>query len=241
MPREACSQNRPQTARDAFKMFEERLEAGEHSPYKHRLTDRERWEGFKRMIDDRGIRYARCTLENFTCTTGRQREVVELLRQFFADLPRHLTETIGGGLVLFGQPGTGKDHLLAACLREAILEHGFRVRWSDGIRMYHCIKAAISTNTTEEVIGDLVKPQILAISDPLPPNAELTGYELGCLRDIVDRRYSRGLSTWITTNVQNPEEAKERLTSALLGRLLDNAVEVMCDWEGYRRPFTKVS
>ena len=121
-----------------------------------------------------------------------------------------------------------------ACLRHAVLDHGFTVRWTDGIRMFHTIKSAIATNQAEQEIARFCKPLILGISDPTPPRAELSDYEISCLRDIIDRRYSNCLSTWITTNVVSSDEANTRLTGPLLSRLADRAVEVRCDWPCYR-------
>ena len=82
----------------------------------------------------------------------------------------------------------------------------------------------------------MFRPQILALSDPVPPRDELSAYELSILRDVVEHRYSHGLSTWVTTNVDNQAEAQRLFSGAVLDRLLHGATEVFCDWSSYRRP-----
>jgi DNA replication protein DnaC len=237
-PQIAFLQDRTKTARELLAQFLTRLDAGEFSPYQKRIPDAERNAHHHELILQRGLRYAGCTLANYHCSGDSQRRAVAQISSFASDLPQRLQETNGGGIILFGEQGTGKDHLLFAALTAAIIDHGFTATWTDGIRMFHGIKAAIATNSTEREINRYVKPQILAISDPLPPKAELTDYEHACLRDIIERRYSESLSTWITTNVQSAQEAKEKLTIPLLGRLMDRALEIKCDWPGYRRPCT---
>ena len=155
-----------------------------------------------------------------------------------SDFCDHMPDRIagGGGLVLLGPPGTGKDHLLAAAMRSAIIDHGFSVAWADGLRLYQRIKSAIAKNKTEAFLESMFKPQILALSDPVPPKDELTAYEMCILRDIVEHRYSHGLSTWVTTNVDNKTDAKRLFSGAVLDRLLHGATELFCDWGSYRKP-----
>ena len=232
---EACS---AKSARELFSGLLQRIDRGELNPYKKRLTEQQKIAVHKQLIADRGIRYAACSLDSFEVVCSEQRAAVAVMRAFISDLDNRLASTMGGGLVLIGPPGTGKDHLLMAAMTAAILDYGFSVVWRDGLRMYHLLKNAISKNSTEEEIARYVKPQILAISDPLPPRDDLSSYEMACLRDIIDQRYSLGLATWITTNVQSQEEAKQKLTGPLLGRIGHNATEVNCAWPGYRKPLT---
>ncbi len=160
--------------------------------------------------------------------------MITTLDQFCSQMPEQIRQ--GGGLVLLGPPGTGKDHLLAAAMRSAIIDHGFTVVWTDGLRLYQRIKSAIAENKTEVFLKSMFRPQILALSDPVPPRDELTAYELSILRDIVEHRYSHGLSTWVATNVDNKADAQRLFSVAVLDRLLHGATEVFCGWSSYRKP-----
>lgn len=223
-------------AKGVFANFLARLDSGEISPYKQRLDVRDRLAELKKLVAERGLRYAGATLENFHATQPEQKKAVAVISDYIEKMPEHLVSTNGGGLLLIGPPGTGKDHLLMAAMKSAIIEHGFTVVWVDGLRMFHRIKAAIASGSTEREIASYVKPQILSISDPLPPKDELSTYEMACLRDIIEQRYSAGKSVWITTNVQSQEEAKQKLTGPLLSRIGHNATEVNCTWPCYRKP-----
>lgn len=233
----AYSTDEPKTARSIFAMTLERIERGDHSPYRLRVTDPQKRAAMQdALIRDRGIRYASCSLESYEVSCNEQRQAVSQLREFCESMPERLIESNGGGVVFSGPPGTGKDHLLMALMTSAILDWGLSVKWLDGLRMYEGIKSAIANNTTSEKLNALIRPQVLAISDPVPPRDELSAYEMACIRQVVEGRYSRGLTTWVTTNIRSGEEAKRRLTPAILGRLLDRALELKCEWAGYRRP-----
>ena len=120
-PREVCS------ARELYKGLLKRIDDGEFNPYRKRLTEHEKIAMHKQLITDRGIRYAACSLENFEIEYESQLKAVKALRGFLCDLGAHLVQTNGGGLILIGPPGTGKDHLMMAAMTTAILDHGLSV------------------------------------------------------------------------------------------------------------------
>ena len=142
-----------------------------------------------------GWRYRNCTLDNFVCDYDNQRTVVARLRRFAEIMPEAMAEH--GGLLLYGKGGTGKDHLLAALMREAIQRHGLRVAWFDGGRLYDLFADAIASGTLEKFQDRLARPHVLAISDPQPPRDDLTPSQLRRLRDCIDRRYRDGLGALV--------------------------------------------
>lgn len=211
---------------------------GNLSPYRSAMTNLDRFEAFKQLCKYRGRRYACCDFENFTCDTEQKRNTVDRLKKIALEF-KSLCDNGNGGLVILGPPGTGKDHLLMAMMRSAIIHHGLKVKWFDGLRLFAEIKNAIGEGTVERLLSSLVGVQILAISDPVPPRDALSVYELSVLRDIVERRYNAQMATWITTNVQTAEDARRLFTDAVLSRLLDGATEVFCDWTSYRKPLER--
>ena len=204
------------------------------NPYRAKMDPVERLKVFREFVIQRGRRYATCSLESFADIDG-SREVLKALREFCEGMVERLCES-QGGLVLLGPPGTGKDHLLMGAMRIAILDHGLRVRWFDGLRLFDQLRQHIADQSVGTFVDELCKVQILAISDPVPPRDFLSTYELSKLREIVDRRYSDGMATWITTNVQTPGDAQRLFTEAVLSRLLDGALELFCEWKCYRSP-----
>lgn len=179
-----------------------------------------------------GPRYLTASLGNFEIYDPRQTEAIERATNFAADMPRYSSG--GAGLMLFGPAGTGKDHLLVALCRIAIVRWGFSVDWFDGQELFATARHAISEDAEHKLMQRLVTPSILALSDPQPPRGQLSQYQNSLLRDAIDRRYRLCRPTWVTTNLDSPKDAESVLTLPLLQRLREGAVKIACDWESFR-------
>lgn len=180
-----------------------------------------------------GSRYALATLANFQAYHPKQADVLARLAKFAENMP----SLIGSGVLLFGAPGTGKDHLLAALLKIATAKWGYRVTWWDGVDLAAEFRSLMNENsrTTErEFIRELVRPHVLAISDPVPPRGELSTYQLSTLREVIDLRYRDRKPIWITTNIDKRDDADAALSVPLMDRLKEGAVSIYCDWPSYR-------
>lgn len=187
------------------------------------------------LIASLGYRYALCTLDSFElypANVKEQNAVLCRLRRFADEMPKHIAG--GAGVILLGKPGTGKDHLLSALLKIAIVQHGFTVAWWDGLGLYAHARHAISQDGEFKLMNALTTPQIIGLSDPQPPKGELTNFQTSLIRDAIDRRYRAGKSTWVTTNLDSTEDAERVLTGPLLDRLKDASGQVYCDWPSYR-------
>lgn len=214
----------------------QRFTSGDYLPTApdKRLSDKQRWSNFQTLIQARGQRYAQNTLDNYKIEHEGQSGVLERLRAFGAEMPSRIER--GGGLILHGPQGVGKDHLMFSLLRIAILEYGFSVKWVDGVRLFAGLREAIREEREAEKLNQLAEPVILAISDPPPPTGSLTDYQLRVLRDVIDRRYQSLKSTWITTNVQSKEEGEQIFTAPLFARLKEDAHIEWMEWPSYRKP-----
>tara|TARA_R100001594_G_scaffold131050_1_gene170443 strand:- start:1963 stop:2658 length:696 start_codon:yes stop_codon:yes gene_type:complete len=208
-----------------------------------RLDLESRVRQYRYLARDLGDRYADCTFEDFelyaktSSKTGgkvNQQEVLDGVKAYCEDIESLLKEH-ASGLVLFGPPGTGKDHLMTAALYWATLKHGYRCVWRDGSVLAQQIRAMIGGNESEsQFIDRLVDPQILALSDPVPPKGEAREFYVDVLQRVVDRRYRRHRSTWATINAAG-KEAEQRLSPALVDRLRHNATTFNCNWPTYRK------
>ncbi len=186
------------------------------------------------VLKRRGTRYADCTVANFRVYDDRQTEVGQAVRRYLRELDENIAA--GVNVLLFGPAGTGKDHLLAAMMRAAVWKYGYRVEWRNGIDLYGDVRDRMGTDETESgLIRSLVKPDILAISDPVPPIGKLTEFQIQTLFRIVDGRYSNTRPTWVTLNVDRKAEAIERMGAQIVDRLSHDALVRFCDWSSYRQ------
>lgn len=185
-----------------------------------------------------GRRYADCRLDNFELTENRlhrpkQREVVGRIQGVVDAVDAEIDA--GRNVALFGPVGTGKDHLLAAMVRAACMA-GRSVEWVNGVDLFGDVRDAIDSEKAEaHLLSQWTAPDVLAISDPLPPWGPLTPFQAQILFRIVDRRYRDRKPVWITANFADGKEAGERLGVQVVDRIRDGAVQLYCAWPSYRR------
>jgi DNA replication protein DnaC len=189
-------------------------------------------EELRDLCLDLGERYCDASFSNYEIYNTQQAEVVAKLVAFSDDMRSRIRD--GSGLLMRGKVGTGKDHLMAALLKLAIVRHRFSVLWFDGQKLFAMARQAIQRQDEEEFRRWLARPQILALSDPQPPKGDLSEYQMAMVRDIIDRRYRRGLSTWLTTNIGTRDTAIEALTEPVIDRLREGSLQVQCNWESHR-------
>jgi DNA replication protein DnaC len=191
---------------------------------------RKRLAAFREAI---GKRYADCTLDNFETTLPEQEQVLAKLRDYVTYIRANVDRC--RGLVLFGPAGTGKDHLLVGAAKIAIYA-GIDVAWRNGRDLAGQFRDAIKNNeiTEAELLSDLESPEVLILSDPVPPTGRLTEYQGDVMFRLVDARYRELKPTWATLNVAGGSEADDRLGSQIVDRLRHDALALFCDWPSYR-------
>ena len=200
------------------------------------LTENERHNFVSNLGRQLGPKYAICTFENYETTEGDggAHEAKNKVVDFCCCMPNTLKN--GGGITLYGNPGTGKDHLLSAAMFYAIIAYGLRVKWVNGLDLYWEMRSRIADNDSEkEVIVELTEPHILCISDPIPPRGEATRYNTETLFRILDRRYRDNKSTWCSMNATSGEDASDRMAANIVDRLRHNSLTIKCDWPSYRK------
>ncbi|WP_425619088.1 ATP-binding protein [Anatilimnocola sp. NA78] len=183
-----------------------------------------------------GARYRRCRLDNFQTTTPYQRQVVDTIREYGSGILERRENR--EGLVLFGPVGTGKDHL-AYALAMHVARQGLSVKWINGQNWFGKIRDAMdseSSRSESSIIGEVVTPEFVIISDPLPPFGDLTQHQATMLYRLVEARYAAGKLTATTLNVADDAEADCRLGAATWDRLCHGAWKVFCSWRSFRKP-----
>lgn len=188
------------------------------------------------LAEQVGERYAGCTFEGYRLDDGPAQAAALRRVQAYVDA---LADEHPGNLVLFGPPGTGKDHLMTAALFEAIARYGLLVCWRDGSRLWQTLRESFNGDASAEhrTFRLATNAQIFAISDPAPPKGEASRFFADFLQRVIDERYRRRMPTWATLNAEGA--AAERLLSApLVDRLRDGATAINCNWQSYRKAAT---
>lgn len=201
-----------------------------------------RREGWRKWLDisrQLGERYAECKLGNFEFSEeapvkNQQESIVGKLERYCEEMPQMIEA--GRSILLYGPAGTGKDHLLSALLRVAC-RNNLTVVWRNGMDLYADRRDAISRDTPErDLIRELSAPDVLAISDPVPPWGSLTEGQAEFLFRIFDARYRRKKSIWVTANFTDRNEAESRIGVQVVDRLRHGCLALHCNWPSYRRP-----
>ena len=173
------------------------------------------------------------TYKNYQAITDEQKKALSAVWDF--------TKKVCAGeycaLVLFGNPGAGKTHLVTACLNAAL--HSVKKNWETGWTEYYSGRYVLSRTissrlmetvsfkckeTYDEVINDYSNSDLLVIDevgrDPLSTAGESSG-----LFAITDKRKSKGKAIAFCTN-GNFDEFSRILGSAAMSRILQNAIVV---------------
>lgn len=206
---------------------------------------------WKKLCEARGRRYIDSRLSNYVTSCPEQEAAIVSLNEYAADFDERFSR--GQNILLLGPVGTGKDHLMFAMARTAV-EHFKTALWVNGADLwmafrqsYNCKRDAsdlvsYGTEFHPELFGretdvtkKLCEVDVLCVSDPLPPSGPLTDSQAEKINQVIDKRYSCLLPTFITVNVADRAEAEQRMGAATVDRLGHDALVVCCDWPSYRQ------
>lgn len=189
-----------------------------------------RWEDLVSRI---GRRYVNCRFDNFEADTDAKRAAVREVRAFTDRLTTDVESC--QNLIIYGPVGTGKDHLLTAVMYAAI-KADLTLYWRDGMNLFAELRGLIGSEVSEkEMLRRLAWPDVLAISDPLPPQGQMTDFQSSWMMRLIDRRYRDMRPTLITTNVIDSKDLYSRLGVPQADRLTESTLSVCCKWESYRK------
>lgn len=183
-------------------------------------------------------RHAESTLSSFQIQGPSHQIAIAaamgFLQNFRPDAPSR-------GLILYGEVGRGKTHLLCAIVRELVLEHGVSARFTEFSHLVADLKVAFERGAgAADVLSQNVSVDVLAI-DELGKGRN-TEFEGTVVDEVVSRRYNAnttmlgttnyepGPSTGhVTANLSRPGNTRPRLVDRLGDRVYSR-IEDMCDF-----------
>lgn len=188
-----------------------------------------------RMIGDLQLpeRFAGATLDNYQPVNDDAARCLKLCKAYAAKWPERLKQ--GGGLVMCGKPGTGKNHLALAIAKHVINEHQNSALFTTALRIARLFKSTWSKNserTEADVIRIYTDPELLIIDE--------VGVQFGSeaekliLFEIINTRYERMMPTILISNLP-----KDELAAFIGERVIDRMNDgggctLAFTWDSYR-------
>lgn len=140
-------------------------------------------------------RHAHCTLETFKSDLPGAGPGYTLARAWLKEFdPRKEVR----GLVLEGEPGRGKTHLLCGILRELVFRHHVEAQFIEFTHLLSLMKESFDRGGTPVRLTQLTRTPVLAI-DELGKGRK-TDWEIAVIDEIVSRSYNRRNVLLGTTN-----------------------------------------
>lgn len=123
------------------------------------------------------------------------------------------------------------------CAMRAALIAGKTVEWVNAASLWETCKACWGKqgHEVEDVLNPLIKADVLALSDPYPPDGQLDRHEKVWLYQLIDRRYRDMRPTWVTLNAKDAADAGAVLGAQVVDRLRDGAIVFECRWKSHRK------
>lgn len=217
----------PGCAKDEVARIEDLIEKRKVDIKKTRIENLLNWAEIPR-------RFESCSFDNYipgNKTAERNLKICKAYADKWADRYKN-----GGGVVMVGLPGTGKNHLAVSIMKEVITKHqGYALLTSVNkiIREFRGTWSKDSTESEDDVIKKFSEPHLLVIDE--------VGVQYGSesekliIFEIINNRYEDMLPTILISN-----ETRERLVEILGERVIDRmkdggGCELVFDWESYRK------
>ncbi|AHF77930.1 Phage replication protein [Sodalis praecaptivus] len=178
-------------------------------------------------------RFADVTLDNYEPVNDDAARCLKLCKAYASKWPDRLKQ--GGGLVLCGKPGTGKNHLALAIAKHVITVHQSAALFTTALRLGRAFKSTWGKNSERseyDVIHAYTDPALLIIDE--------VGVQFGSdtekliLFEVINTRYEKMKPTILISNLP-----KDELSAFIGERVIDRMNDgggctLAFTWDSYR-------
>ena len=171
-----------------------------------------------------GARFKNRTFESFDQTKNPQG--YHTVKRF----AERFDENQGDGLLLMGEPGTGKTHLAVATMIYIINEFIMPAKFISFNSFLEEIKMGFGENSDK--VKTVIEMPLLVVDDI--GKEKKTEWSNGVLYRIINERYEAMLPTIITTNLM-PPELEKHCGDATFSRIIEMTEAVDCRGADYRK------
>ncbi|NPV52178.1 MAG: ATP-binding protein [Firmicutes bacterium] len=181
-------------------------------------------------VAELGPRFAECTFENWRSrpgTAAAYRAALEYAKRF----EEH--RRAGSGLIIYGQPGTGKSHL-AAAITNRLLSQGIPCIFQSVPALLKRIQATWDGGTVKErdLIQALTEADLLVLDDA--GAEQWSTWSESTLYYVVDERYRWKRPLVVTSNC-DPEFLERQVGARTFDRLAEMCFIVANQGSSYRK------
>ncbi|WP_276724158.1 ATP-binding protein [Pantoea septica] len=199
------------------------------------LLERRKQSDINRLMGDLNLpeRFAHATLENYEPVNQDAARCLRLCKAYAAKWADRRKQ--GGGLVMCGKPGTGKNHLALAIAKHVINEHQHGAMFTTALRIARAFKSTWGKNaerTEYEVIHAYTDPDLLIIDE--------VGVQFGSeaekliLFEVINTRYEQMKPTILISNLPL-EELSAFIGERVIDRMSDGGgCTLAFTWDSYR-------
>ena len=193
----------------------------EYEEYMKQEQEREKrteQEKYNRLLKNSGLgkKFEGCSFNNWVNRAGTGRAYNQAFK-YAVNIQENIKE--GRGLIIFGKPGNGKTHLVAAITNKAIQER-YTVIFERVPRLLAKLRNTYNGGTVNEgeIVDALIRSDLLILDDA---GAEkCSEWTEQSLYTIIDERYTEELATIVTTN-SDLEELERKIGPRSMDRLLE--------------------
>lgn len=180
-----------------------------------------------------GRRYQNVTFADYIPTCDDAERVRQVCRRYVETFEDRLAK--GDGLMLIGNPGTGKNHL-AACICRGVVEAGYTALHTSALKLVRRIKESWRTDakeTEQEAINSFGVPDVLVVDEIGIQFGSAA--ELLLLFEVLNDRYADVRPTILLSNL-SLAALEEYLGPQIVDRFHEGKSAVLeFSWESYRR------